>query len=78
MAGDESKNSWLKFTTLGLQMGTTIYLGSLLGSYLDQKYPTEKLSYHKVITLIAVFGAMFSIIRQVLQMSKESDNKKTK
>jgi hypothetical protein len=64
---------WLKFTTLGIQMGLTIYLGSLLGGFLDNKFPSESVSYHKIITLLAVFGATISIIRQVIQLSKDDE-----
>ena len=67
---------WLKFTTLGIQMGLTIYLGSLLGQFLDNKFPSEAISYYKLITLLAVFGATVSIIRQVIQLSKDEESAK--
>lgn len=60
---------WIKFTSLGLQMGITIYLGSLLGEWLDDKYPSESFSYFKIVTLIAVFIAIVSIIREVIKMN---------
>lgn len=66
---------WLRFSTMGLQLGLSIYLGSLLGEYLDQKYPSESISYHKVITLFVVFGSTFSVIRQVIKLSKDEEKK---
>lgn len=62
-------NAWLKFTSLGLQMGLTIYLFSLLGEYLDENYPQKTFSWFKALTLFAVFGSTYSIIRQVIKMS---------
>lgn len=50
-------------------MGITIYLGSLLGEWLDDKYPSESFSYFKIVTLIAVFIAIVSIIREVIKMN---------
>lgn len=52
----------VKLSGLGLQMGITIYLGNLLGSWLDEKYATNFLEIS--ITLIAIFVAMYSMIRQ--------------
>ena len=54
-------------------MGGTIYLGSLLGSWLDGKFPNENELYTKIVTLLAVFGAMFSVIRQVTKMTNQDD-----
>ena len=61
-----------RFSGIGLQMGLTIYLGSLLGEWLDGKYPNEDNLYHKICTLGAVFAAMASVIIQVNKFSKNS------
>jgi membrane protein DedA with SNARE-associated domain len=45
-----------------LQMGITIYLGFLLGEWLDVKFETYFLT--NTITLIAIFLAMYSLIKQ--------------
>jgi len=50
-------------------MGLTIYLGSLLGEWLDQKYPNDSELYTKICTLAAVFGAIYSVIRQVIKIT---------
>ncbi|WP_350102785.1 AtpZ/AtpI family protein [Fulvivirga sp.] len=69
----ESKryNSIIKYSGLALQMGITIYLGSLLGEYLDDRFQNEASLYSKVITLLAVFLSIFSVIRQVLKDSND-------
>lgn len=69
--GNYSK--FIRFTGLGLQMGAAIYVGSLIGEWLDEKYPSEYISYYKVVTLFTVFGSMFSIIRQVIKISNQDD-----
>lgn len=64
-------NPFLRFTTIGLQMGLTIYLGSELGKWLDVTYPNDNQIYYKVVSLLAIFLAMFSVIRQVLKMTNK-------
>ncbi|TYP99743.1 putative F0F1-ATPase subunit (Ca2+/Mg2+ transporter) [Tenacibaculum adriaticum] len=66
-------NKFVKFSGIAIQMGLTIYLGSVLGKWLDAKFLNETQLYTKICTLIAVFGAMFSVIRQVIKMSKDND-----
>ena len=55
-------NKAIKLSGAGLQMGLTIYLGFLLGEWLDVKFETSFLT--NTITLIAVFLAMYSLITQ--------------
>lgn len=63
-------NKYIRFSGVAIQMGVIIYLGSLLGKWLDQKYPNENELYLKICTLAAVFGAMYSVIRGVSKLSK--------
>ncbi len=60
-------NSFIKYSGLALQMGITIYLGSLLGDFLDSKYDNENGLYTKICTLLAVFLSIASVIRQVIK-----------
>lgn len=64
-------NPYLRFTSTALQMGATIYLGNLLGKWLDKKY--EVAYWESSITLFAVFAAIYLVISQVLKMSKDND-----
>jgi len=54
-------------------MGGTIYLGSLFGGWLDGKFPNDHELYTKIVTLLAVFAAMFSVIRQVIKITNKDD-----
>lgn len=64
-------NTFARFSGIALQMGLTIYLGSLLGEWLDEKYPNEHELYTKICTLGAVFLAMFAVITQVTRIGKK-------
>ena len=55
-------NKALQLSGAGLQMGLTIYLGFLLGEWLDKKFETTFLT--ETITLLAIFLAMYSLIKQ--------------
>jgi hypothetical protein len=55
-------NNAMKLSGAGLQMGLTIYLGFLLGEWLDKKFITTYLT--ETITLVAIFLAMYSFIKQ--------------
>ena len=55
-------NKALQLSGAGLQMGLTIYLGFLLGKWLDAKFQLTFLT--ETITLLAVFLAMYSLIKQ--------------
>ncbi|MDO6674469.1 AtpZ/AtpI family protein [Tenacibaculum sp. 1B UA] len=76
MSKDSKKkplNKYIRFTGIALQMGLTIYLGSLLGEWLDQKYPNDNQLYVKICTLVAVFISMYSVIREVTKLTNKDD-----
>ncbi|MEE4000049.1 AtpZ/AtpI family protein [Tenacibaculum sp. FZY0031] len=76
MSKDSKKkplNKYIRFTGIALQMGLTIYLGSLLGEWLDQKYPNDNQLYVKICTLTAVFISMYSVIREVIKLTNNDD-----
>ena len=55
-------NKAMQLSGAGLQMGLTIYLGFLLGKWLDSTFETNFLK--ETITLAAIFLAMYSLIKQ--------------
>lgn len=66
-------NKYIRFTSIALQMGLTIYLGSKLGEWLDVKFDNQNQLYYKIVTLIAVFLAMFSVIYQVIKITNKNN-----
>ncbi|GGD16634.1 AtpZ/AtpI family protein [Hyunsoonleella pacifica] len=51
-------------------MGATIYLGNVLGKWLDGKYATT--FWESIITLFSIFVAIYLVISQVLKLSKDN------
>jgi len=52
-------------------MGLTIYLGSKLGAWLDLKLDNQDQLYYKIVSLLAVFIAIFSVIKQVTKITNK-------
>lgn len=53
----------MQLSGAGIQMGLTIYLGFLLGKWLDATFETNFLK--ETVTLLAIFLSMYSLIKQV-------------
>lgn len=58
-------NKFIQFSGMAFQMGGTIYLGSILGAWLDTRFENDSEIYFKIATLLSVFIAMYVVIRQV-------------
>ena len=61
-------NKAIQLSGAGLQMGLTIYLGFLLGQWLDSKFELNFLT--ETITLFAIFIAMYSLIKQANKINE--------
>ncbi len=57
-----------KLSGIAIQMGATIYLGNLLGAWLDGKF--DKTFWETTCTLLAIFLSMYSVIVQANQLNK--------
>ncbi|MGV6860555.1 MAG: AtpZ/AtpI family protein [Putridiphycobacter sp.] len=74
---EPKKSAYLKYSSLGFQMAITIGLGAWLGTYLDDKYKTETPVYTIVCILVSIAIALYQIIKEVINLSKEEDKKKS-
>lgn len=62
-------NKFIRFTSVGFQMGATIWLGNQLGAWLDTQY--QKTFFETVLTLFSVFISIYFVISQVIKVSKD-------
>lgn len=53
---------------IAIQMGATIYLGNLLGTWLDEKF--QKTFLEDTMTLLAVFLSIYLVIKKVMSLNK--------
>lgn len=64
-------NKWLALINIPFQMGLIIFLGVMLGQWLDEKFKIEGSVLTIVFSLLAVFIALYNVIRQVTKMSND-------
>ncbi|WP_026725487.1 AtpZ/AtpI family protein [Flavobacterium sasangense] len=64
-------NKWLVFMNIPFQMGLIIFLGVMIGQWLDEKFKIEGSILTIVFSLLAVFIALYNVIRQVTKMSND-------
>ncbi len=64
---DKAPNLYVKYSTLVIQMGLIIGLGTWLGDYLDEKRANEFPVYTLVLALFSVGAALYLILRDVLK-----------
>ncbi|MGH2665307.1 AtpZ/AtpI family protein [Flavobacterium sp.] len=65
-------NKWLALINIPIQMGLIIYVFNKIGLWLDEKYPSEKIEYYKILTMFGVFIALYNVYRQVNEIGKNS------
>jgi uncharacterized membrane protein len=79
---DEDKNdkprvkAYVRFSSIGIQMGIVIVLGALGGQWLDETQGNDFPIWTLVLTLIAIFISLYQVIREVIKMGKDEDDSK--
>jgi F0F1-type ATP synthase assembly protein I len=66
--------NYIVFSGIAVQMGVTIAVFTVIGIWLDRKFPNHNSYYTVIFSLLGVFGAMYSTIKQVINFSKEQNN----
>lgn len=67
----KQSNKWLALINIPFQMGLIIFLGVIFGQWLDEKFKIEGSVLTIVFSLLAVFIALYNVIRQVNKMSND-------
>lgn len=70
MSGNKNNenNRWIALSGIGIQMGLIIFLGNLLGKWLDSVF--EQSFLEPTITIIAIFISIYSVIKGVNKINK--------
>ena len=67
-------NAYARFSAIGFQMIVIIGLGVFAGVKLDEKYPNKYRLFTIMLSLLAIGGALYSVIRQVTDFSNKQKN----
>jgi F0F1-type ATP synthase assembly protein I len=76
MNSEEKKSSekkvspFIRFSTLGIQMGVIITFFTWLGVYLDEKFQSKTPWWTLVLSLFGVCSSLILVIKEVMNMSK--------
>ena len=68
--------TYLRFSSLAIQMGVVITAGALGGQWLDEKQGNKFPIWTLLLTLFAIFASLYQIIRAVIKMGKDEDDSK--
>lgn len=71
---DSGYAKYAKYSGLGIQMGIVIAGLTWLGTYLDEKYATTPI-WTVVLSLTGVAIALYIVIKEVINMSKDKNEK---
>lgn len=69
----KNQNIYLRFTSVGIQMGGIIGGMVWLGMYLQNKYAPGGVWYKVGFSLFGVTAAVYLIIKEVMDLSKEQE-----
>ena len=68
-------NKWLAFINIPIQMGVIIYVFSILGNWLDEKYPNQPRLFVKGLTITGVAIAFYNLNRQLKDINASEEEK---
>lgn len=72
MADDKNAlRKWAVFSGIAIQMGVTIGIGAFVGVKLDENFPNKYSTYTIIFSLLGVFIALYSVIKQLQNMNKK-------
>ncbi len=63
--------NYVVFSGIAIQMGVTIYLGVMLGKWIDGKISLEKRYFTILFTLISMLIAIYSVIAQLKRFNEK-------
>ncbi len=64
-------NKYIRFTSIGFQLGATIYFAAYVGKWLDNKYLMEKKVFTLIFILVGLIASIWSIVKQLEKINNE-------
>lgn len=69
-SNNNKTTKWVAMMNIPFQMGIIIFCFTYLGTWLDEKYTGTSI-FTIILSLLAVFIALYNVIRQVKNLNKE-------
>ena len=70
---NKNTNKYLRFSSVGIQMGVIIGGFAWLGNYLDDSYQNKTAWWTLGLSLFGVAAGMYLMIKEVIKMSKDNE-----
>ena len=67
----KKNNAFLRFSSVGIQMGLLIAGGAWLGQTLDKNQSNETPGYTILFSLLGVAIGLYMVIKEVINLSKD-------
>ena len=68
-------DAWVRYSTIGIQMGGTIAFFSWLGTWLDKKNEWSTPVWTIVFSLFGVAASLYLVVKEVINQDKKDDKK---
>ena len=68
-------NIYIRFSSIGIQMGATIFLFTWLGVYLDDYFKNKTPWLTIILSLFGVIGSLVLVSREVTKLNQQDDSK---
>jgi F0F1-type ATP synthase assembly protein I len=67
------RNTWARFSGMGIQMGVVIVLGFFGGRKLDETVGSRKPWFTLLFGLLGVFAAIYLVIKEVKSLERSDE-----
>ena len=65
-SGEESRKAYVKYSGMGFSIAASIFMGVLIGQYLDEKFATAKPYWTAGMALLFLLIGMYAALRDIL------------
>lgn len=64
-------HKYMRFAGAGFQIGIIIYVFFKIGEWIDVKYNQSEKLYTNILTLVGVFFAIYTIVKEAIKLGKD-------
>jgi len=64
-------NSYIKYSSLTIQMTVIIIVGTFFGDYLDEKNHSETPIYTIIFSLLSIFLALHYVVKNIIKQNEK-------
>ena len=69
---NETFRKFLRFSGIGIQLGASMYIASLLGEWLDAKFELETKWFSLLFVVIALIAFIYSLVKQLNKLNNDN------